>query len=42
MCPVGQYVCGLRQKVEAHKANNDDMGMTGVAFYCCPLVPNTD
>lgn len=38
MCPRGQYVCGLLQKVEL-PIDGDDTAMNAVAFYCCPLNP---
>ena len=36
-CPEGQYVYGLRQRVEARQGNGDDTAMNAVAFYCRPL-----
>ena len=36
-CPGGEYVCGLRQKVEPYKRSGDDSGMAAVGFYCCPF-----
>lgn len=38
-CPDGQYVCGLRQKVEPPVGSGDDTTMNAVEFYCCPLKP---
>ena len=38
-CPAGQYVCGMRQKVERDQGNGDDSAMNAIAFYCCPLAP---
>ena len=34
-CPPGQYVCGLRQKIEVRQGDGDDTAMNAVAFYCC-------
>ena len=39
-CPPGYYVCGMKQRVEA-PIDGDDTAMNAVAFYCCPLDPNT-
>ena len=36
-CPEGQYVYGLRQKVEPQQGKGDDTAMNAVAFYCRPL-----
>ena len=36
-CPEGQYVYGLRQKVEPHQGKGDDTAMNAMAFYCRPL-----
>ena len=36
-CPEKQYVCGLEQRTEPKQSNDDDTGMTGVRFHCCPL-----
>lgn len=38
MCAAGEYVCGLRQRVEL-PIDGDDTAMNAVAFYCCPLNP---
>ena len=38
-CSAGQYVCGMRQKVERNQGNGDDSAMNAIAFYCCPLAP---
>ncbi len=36
-CPVNHYVCGLEQRTEAKQGKNDDTGVTGIKFQCCPL-----
>ena len=41
-CPQSHYVCGLKQKVQAPVASGDEVGVAGVAFYCCPLDSRTD
>ena len=38
-CPVNEYVCGIRQKLEGRQGNGDDTAMNAVRFYCCPLSP---
>ena len=38
-CPAGQYVCGLRQRVEEDRGNGDDSAMNAIRFYCCSLAP---
>ena len=42
LCPVAHYVCGLDQRVEpkpssADRDKKDEVGMTGLRFYCCPF-----
>ena len=39
-CPEGQYVYGLRQKVEPQQGKGDDTAMNAVAFYCRPIPSN--
>ena len=40
-CPVNQYVCGLRQRVESPQQERIYYsGMNGIEFYCCPLDPD--
>ena len=40
-CDLGQYVCGLQQKVEEDQGGGinggDDSAMNAVAFFCCSL-----
>lgn len=36
-CPVNQYVCGIEQRVESRKSDQDDTGVNSIRFYCCPL-----
>jgi len=36
-CPTNHYVCGLQQKVEPSKSNNDDTAMNAVRMVCCPF-----
>lgn len=36
-CPKNHYVCGLEQRTEPSQGKNDDTGVTGIKFQCCPL-----
>ena len=35
MCPVGQYVCGFRSRIEKKQKDGDDTAMNGVRLKCC-------
>jgi hypothetical protein len=36
-CPNNHYVCGLEQRTEKKQGSDDDTGVTGIKFQCCPL-----
>ena len=35
MCPSGQYVCGMRVRIEDQQGDGDDTAMNSVRLQCC-------
>lgn len=37
LCPAGQFVCGMEQRVESGQGSDDDTSVNSVAMVCCTL-----
>lgn len=40
-CQIGEYVCGLKTKVEGNQNGGDDTGMNGLSMRCCSVEGET-